>query len=105
LTYSAWVTSMVTSFNAALNIWNFGGSGYLSITGRENTAATWNFSAGQVGDSFYFGSAAAALPQSVPDTGATLLLLAASAGGLMLAGRARSTRGAKTDLPALPNPS
>ena len=82
---------MVSSFNAALNIWNFGGSGYLSITGFENTAAVWNFSAGQIGDSQYFGSAAAALPSSVPDSGATLLMLAGGLSGLMLAARARLT--------------
>jgi hypothetical protein len=90
-TYSAWVTSMVSSFNAALKIWNFGGSGYLSITGFENTAAEWNFSAGQIGGADYFGSAAAAI-QTVPDTGATLLMLAGGLVCLMAAGRVRLSR-------------
>jgi hypothetical protein len=94
-TYSAWVTSMVASFNAVTNIWNFGGSGYLSITGFENTAAEWNFSAGQIGDSHYFGSAAAALPSSVPDSGATMMMLAAGLGSMMLAARARLIRAGK----------
>jgi hypothetical protein len=93
-TYSAWVTSMVSSFNAALNIWNFGGSGYLSITGFENTAAEWNFSAGQIGGSDYFGSAAAAA-KSVPDSGATLLMLAGGLASLMVAARARLNRAGK----------
>jgi hypothetical protein len=98
-TYSAWVTSMVSSFNAALNIWNFGGTGYLSITGFEDTAAVWNFSAGQIGDSQYFGSAVAALPPSVPDSGATLLMLAGGLSGLMLAARARLAGAGKRAAP------
>jgi len=93
-TYSAWVTSMVSSFNAALNIWNFGGSGYVSITGFENTAAQWNFSAGQIGASFYFGSAVAALPPppNVPDSGATMMMLAGGVACMMLAARSRLNR-------------
>lgn len=95
-TYSAWLTSMVSSFNAALNIWNFGGSGYLSITGFENTSAQWNFSAGQIGNSHYFGSAVAALASPVPDSGATMMMLAGGLVCLMLAARARLTRAGKT---------
>ncbi|HEY8995339.1 MAG TPA: hypothetical protein VIM71_11795 [Lacunisphaera sp.] len=91
-TYSAWVTSMTASFNAALNIWNFGGSGFLSITGFENTAASWNFSAGQVGESQYFGSAAAAISPSVPESGATMLMLLAGLGSMTLFVRARGSR-------------
>ncbi|HEY8996192.1 MAG TPA: hypothetical protein VIM71_16115 [Lacunisphaera sp.] len=78
LTYSASITSMVSNFNAALNIWNFGGSGILSITGFEDTAAAWNFSTGQIGNAYFFGSAWAAIgnPPSVPDSGGTLLMVA-----------------------------
>lgn len=92
LTYSAWTTSMVSSFNAASNIWNFGGSGMLSITGFEDTAAEWNFSTGRIGNSFFFGSAAAAIdaPPAVPEAGGTTLLLALGLGGLAFASRFRS---------------
>ena len=80
LTYSFSTTSMVAMFNEPLNIWNFGGSGIMHATGFDDTAGTWNFSAGQIGQSFYFGSAAAATASSVPDTGMTLALLALGLG-------------------------
>src|SRR6185369_10413664 len=41
-TYSARATSMVSTFNPLLNIWNFGGTGVLSITGFDDTVADWN---------------------------------------------------------------
>ena len=89
LTYSARVTSMVSNFNSALNIWNFGGNGVLSITGYEDTLATWNFSTGQIDKSFYFGSAAASTgqPVQVPDSGATVGLAALGFGLIALSGR------------------
>jgi hypothetical protein len=93
LTYSAWTTSMTSSFNAELNIWNFGGSAVLRITGYEDTPAEWNFSAGQVGDSHFFGSATASVGASlVPDSGATMLMLILGLAGMVYADRARRTR-------------
>lgn len=75
LTYSFSTTSMVAMFNAPLNIWNLGGKGILRATGYEDTVGEWNFSTGQIGQSFYFGSAAAAVPAGVPDGGMTVLML------------------------------
>lgn len=95
LTYSGRTTSMVSSFNAASNIWNFGGSGVLSITGYDDTVADWNFSAGRIGNSFYFGSAAAAVAPPVPDTGGTMLLLGLGLGGIVIAGRSRLSQAGK----------
>ncbi len=74
LTYSFTTSSMIANFNAPLNIWNIGGKGTLRATGYEDTAGDWNFSTGQIGQSFYFGSAAAATP-AVPDGGMTVLML------------------------------
>jgi hypothetical protein len=74
-TYSFTTTSMVAMFNASLNIWNYGGSGILHATGYDDTVGSWNLSAGQIGQSFYFGSAAAATGNSVPDGGMTVLML------------------------------
>ena len=90
LTYSARVTSMASNFNSVLNIWNFGGTGVLSITGYDDTLAAWNFSTGQIGKSFYFGSAAASneIPVQVPDRGATVGLAAFGLGLIALSGRA-----------------
>jgi hypothetical protein len=96
LTYSAWITSMVSSFNAGLNIWNFGGSGFLSITGYEDTAAQWNFSTGQVGDSYFFGSAAASIgPSSVPESGGTMPMFILGLASVLFAGRGRLIRAGK----------
>ncbi len=92
LTYSARTTSMVSSFNETSNIWNFGGRAILSITGYDDTPADWNFSAGRIGNSFYFGSAAAADAPPVPDTGGTMLMLALGLGGVMIAGRSRQSQ-------------
>jgi hypothetical protein len=92
LTYSARTTSMVSSFNAASNIWNFGGSAILSITGYDDTAAEWNFSTGRIGNSYYFGSAAATVAPAVPDSGGTMLLLSLGLGGIMIASRSRLTQ-------------
>lgn len=90
LTYSASITAMVSNFNPALNIWNFGGSGILSITGFEDTAAAWNFSTGQIGRAYFFGSAAAAIETpSVPDGGGTMLLIALGLICLTFVGQAR----------------
>jgi len=74
LTYSFRTTSTEADYNAALHIWNFGGNGVLHITGFDDTVGAWNFSTGQIGQSFYFGSAAAAAP-TVPDGGMTVSLL------------------------------
>lgn len=98
-TYSARTTSQVSIFNAATNIWNFGGMGILSITGYEDTAADWNFSTGRIGNSFFFGSAAAAIdaPTSVPESGETILMLALGFGCMLLVGRSRlAPRGNQT---------
>ena len=73
-TYSFSTTSMVSFYNASLKIWNFGGNGILRATGYDDTVGEWNFSTGQIGQSFYFGSAAAATP-SVPENGLTVLML------------------------------
>lgn len=73
-TYSFSTTSMVAVYNSALKIWNFGGNGILRATGYDDTVGEWNFSAGQIGQSFYFGSAAAAT-SSVPEGGMTVLML------------------------------
>lgn len=89
LTYSFNTTSTVADFNAALNIWNFGGNGILHVTGFDDTAGAWNFSAGQIGQSFYFGAATAATGNSVPDGGMTVLLLGF---GLSLVGMLRLPR-------------
>jgi hypothetical protein len=95
LTYSARTTSMVSSFNAASNIWNFGGDAILSITGYDDTPAEWNFSTGRIGNSYYFGSAAATDAPSVPDSGGTMLMLALGLGGMMIASRSRLIRAGK----------
>jgi len=91
LTYSGSVTSMISSFDANSNIWNYGGGMVLSITGYDDTLADWNFSAGRIGDSFFFGSAAAALdvPPSVPDNSGTTMMLALGLGCAVLVGRSR----------------
>ena len=73
-TYSFSTTSMVAMYNSALKIWNIGGSGILRATGYDDTVGEWNFSAGQIGQSFYFGSAAAAT-STVPEGGLTVLML------------------------------
>lgn len=90
-TYSGSILSMVSSFNANANIWNFGGTMMLSITGYDDTLADWNFSAGQIGNSFYFGSAAAAIetPVNVPESSGTTMLLAIGLGCMVIAGRSR----------------
>lgn len=93
LTYSFSTSSMVAMFNAPLNIWNFGGNGVLSATGYDDTVGSWNFSAGQIGQSFYFGSAAAATAASVPDTGMTLALLALGLGLIGLKAHSQRTTG------------
>ncbi len=82
-TYSFATTSVTAMFNPTLNIWNYGGKGILSATGYDNTSAEWNFSAGQIGQSFYFGSAAAAVGNSVPDGGMTLMMLGLGLVGLV----------------------
>lgn len=89
LTYSFTTTSMIAMFNAPLNIWNLGGKGVLHATGYDDTVADWNFSAGQIGQSFYFGSAAAAVPASVPDNGLTVLMLGLGLGLVGLKGFSR----------------
>jgi hypothetical protein len=91
LDYSLRTTSMASAFNAVSNIWNFGGTGILSITGFEDTLADWNFSTGQIGQSFFFGSAAAAraTTNTVPETNGTLALLALGLGCLVIVGRSR----------------
>ena len=88
ITYSFSTTSMVAMFNESLNIWNYGGSGILHATGYDDTVGSWNLSAGQIGQSFYFGSAAAA-GNSVPDGGMTVLMLGL---GLGLIGLKRFSR-------------
>lgn len=93
LNYSFSTTSMVAMFNEPLNIWNFGGSGVLSATGYDDTVGTWNLSAGQIGQSFYFGSAAAASANSVPDTSMTLALLALGLGLIGLKAYSQKTAG------------
>lgn len=93
LTYSFSTTSMVAMFNEPLNIWNFGGSGVLSATGYDDTVGTWNLSAGQIGQSFYFGSAAAATAASVPDTGMTIALLALGLGLIGLKAHSQRSTG------------
>jgi hypothetical protein len=93
LTYSAWTTSMISSFNAELNIWNFGGSGFLRISGFDDTAAEWNFSAGQAGDSIFFGSATASVDTwLVPDSGGTMLMLFLGLAGMLFVDRTRRIR-------------
>lgn len=96
LTYSGNITSMVSSYNAISNIWNFGGNMVLSITGYDDTAGAWNFSSGRIGDSFFFGSAAASLdtPVNVPDSGGTLLLLSLGL-GMVLVSRSRFAQAGK----------
>ena len=89
LTYSFTTTSMVAMFNAPLNIWNIGGKGVLRATGYDDTVADWNFSTGQIGQSFYFGSAAAAIPASVPDNGLTILMFGLGLGLVGLKGFSR----------------
>lgn len=101
LTYSARTTSMVSSFNATSNIWNFGGDAILSITGYDDTAAEWNFSTGRIGNSYYFGSAAASVASPVPDTGGTLLMLSLGLGCIVLVGRSRLKKNGDRLLPEL----
>jgi len=104
-TYSARTTSMVSSFNAISNIWNFGGTAILSITGLDDTLADWNFSTGQIGQSYFFGSAAAAraTTNTVPETNGTLALLALGLGCLVIVGRSRLHK-AGSPLRQLPSP-
>lgn len=79
ITYSFEATSMISSFDSVLNIWNIGGSGIASITGYDNTVGTWNLAAGNQGGSFFFGSAT-----TVPDGGMTVMLLGTALSGLAL---------------------
>lgn len=88
-TYSFTTTSMVAMFNEPLNIWNFGGKGILHATGFDDTVGDWNFSTGQIGESFYFGSAAAAAGKAVPDSGMTVVLLGLGLGLMGLTGLSR----------------
>lgn len=71
-TYSFFATTMIAVYDSDLQIWNVGGSGYGSIDGFDDTTGTWNFSAGQTGQSFYFGSASTAIPE--PSTAGLMLL-------------------------------
>lgn len=87
LTYSFDATSMISSYNADLDIWNIGGRGIAHITGFDDTYGTWNFSAGKAGDSFYFGSAMVAT--GVPDGASTAALLTAGCVGLAIFRRPR----------------
>ncbi|HRE79550.1 MAG TPA: VPDSG-CTERM sorting domain-containing protein [Opitutaceae bacterium] len=74
VTYSFTATSVTASFDAVLNIWNVGGLGVASITGKTDTVGSWNFSAGNQGAAFTFLSNAT-VPATVPDSGTTALLL------------------------------
>jgi hypothetical protein len=71
-TYSFFATTMTAVYDSDLQIWNIGGGGYASIDGFADTTGTWNLSAGQTGQSFYFGSASTAIPE--PSAAALMLL-------------------------------
>jgi hypothetical protein len=94
-TYAGTVTSMLSTFNSDSNIWNLSGNMILSISGFEDTAATWNFGGGRIGDSYFFGSAAASNAPSVPDSGGTMLMLSLGLGMVMMS-RSRLVQAAKS---------
>jgi protein with PEP-CTERM/exosortase system signal len=80
ITYSFNATSMTSSFDSVLNVWNIGGNGMAHIDGFQDTPGTWNLSAGAQGASFFFGSATAVA--GVPDGGLTIALLGFALTGL-----------------------
>jgi hypothetical protein len=74
LLYTFDATSMMSTFDAALDEWNMGGTGTASITGDATAEGIWNANIGLSGGSFFFGSAAS----TVPDGGLTVALLGGS---------------------------
>jgi hypothetical protein len=85
VTYSFDATSVISSFNTALNEWDIGGNGIAMVTGYTATAGTWNLNLSQSGASIVFDSSAAGAPVgttgSAPDGGSTVMLL----GGVLVA--------------------
>jgi hypothetical protein len=71
-TYSFFATTMIASYDSELRIWNIGGDGFARVDNFADTPGTWNFSAGQIGQSFYFGSSSVAVPE--PSSSALVLL-------------------------------
>jgi hypothetical protein len=84
ITCSFDATSIVAHYNAALQIWNLGGSGVAHMTGEQDTPGQWNLTAGEQGISFFLGSASAAQQVQAPDGGTTALLLGLALSSLAL---------------------
>jgi hypothetical protein len=70
-TYEFFATSMISSYDSQLTIWNIGGDGFARITGLADTPGTWNLSAAQIGSSYYFGFSCVAVPE--PSASALML--------------------------------
>ena len=62
ITYTFDATTVMSSFNSALDEWEIGGQGIAMATGFTATPGTWNLNLSQSGASIVFDSSAAVSP-------------------------------------------